>query len=81
MALVTEVTCKECGDTKREVTNHDGLCQDCRQSLAVLARAAHLLRLQRLPLGVRLARIEEQLYDLDAERRLRAVESQNQRYS
>ena len=81
MALVTDVNCKECSTTKHEVTDHSGVCQDCRAEIAGKKRRVHLAGLRGMTPEERLERIEAQLYDLDAERRLRAIEAANTRYA
>lgn len=77
MAYVTNVKCKECGQTRREVTDHSGVCQECRRKITSKARRVHLAGLRGMTIEERLERIEAQLYDLDVERRLKALEAAN----
>ena len=81
MALITDVNCKECGKTKHEVTDHSGVCQDCRAKISSKKRRVHLAGLRGMTPEERLERIEAQLYDLDASRRLREIEAANVRYA
>jgi len=81
MALVIDVICEVCGRTKREVTDHSGVCQSCRAEIAQKKRNVHLAGLRGLTTQQRLEVIEAQLYDLDADRRLRAIEMTNVQYA
>lgn len=81
MARVADVNCKECGKTKHEVTDHSGVCRDCRATIASKKRRVHLAGLRGMTPEERLERIEAQLYDLDADRRLRVIEASNTRYA
>jgi hypothetical protein len=81
MSLITDVNCNVCGEKKHEVTDHSGVCQDCRKSIADTNRRMHMAMLLGMPLLERVKRIEEQLYDLDADRRLRKIEATNATYS
>ena len=80
MALVTNVHCKVCGETKNEVTDHSGVCQECRRKAASKARRVHLAGLSGMTTEERLEKIEAQLYDLNMEQRLRSIESHFARY-
>ena len=81
MALVTDINCKSCGETKHEVTDHSGVCQECRRKIASKARRVHLAGLRGMTPEERLERIEAQLYDFDTERRLRAIEASHTKYA
>ena len=63
MAFVTEINCKVCGKTRTEVTDHSGVCQDCRYKASSKARRIHLAGLKGMTVKERLERIEAQLYD------------------
>lgn len=63
MAFVTDVTCKVCGKTRHEVTDHSGVCQNCRSEAISKARRVHLAGLKGMTVKERLERIEAQLYD------------------
>jgi chlorite dismutase len=53
---------------------------ECRTAEAKARRTAHFAYLEALPLEKRIAKIEEQLYDLNTEQRLRAMEVHHVRY-
>lgn len=80
MALVTDVYCKECNQTKHEVTHYDNLCHDCRYKIANQARRTHLASLKGLSIEERLEKIEAYLYDLNIDSRLSRCESHHQTY-
>ena len=42
MALVSEITCKECGNTRHEVVDGSGVCAVCQSKLASANRRQHL---------------------------------------
>lgn len=71
-----------CGDCEREVLEVyiNGTCASCRLKNADLARRMHFGALNGLAFQDRLSRIEIQLYDLDAEKRLKALEAKNATY-
>lgn len=75
MAYITNFTCKTCNLAKREVSDRTGECVACRTAESDRARRVHLAGLEGLTLEERVKRIEELLYDLDATRRLNAIES------
>lgn len=81
MAFVTDVHCSICEKTKNEVTDRSGVCQECRQKRADTARRMHLAGLKVLDVTDRLECIEAALYDLNAERRLRGLESRLATYA
>lgn len=80
MAFITEIHCFICGETKREVTFHDNKCSKCRALESSRAKRTHLASLLGLTIEERLAKIEVQLYDLNAEKRLSILEVQNARF-
>jgi len=81
MAFVTDVNCKECGKTKHEVTFNDNVCSSCRKKISSKKRRMHLAALKGLTPEERLEKIEQALYDADADGRLKALESIHQTYS
>lgn len=80
MALVAEFRCTSCGQTVHEVVTCIDVCQACRKKEWKRAKREHLYGLAGLTLEERVRRIEEQLYDLDIDRRFRVIESKNVRY-
>lgn len=63
MAYITNIDCKECGKTTREVTDYSGICQCCRIASSKKFRL-HIASLKGLTVEERLERIEIQLYNL-----------------
>lgn len=81
MALVTQFICKQCERPRTEVVYyHDGLCIDCRTSLAEIKRDATMKGLELMPLDSRIRRLEGFFYDLEIDKRLKALEAMNARY-
>jgi hypothetical protein len=80
MALVTNFKCQHCSRTVHEIVCRDNLCGVCRSTLAQIAKDNHMALCASRPLEERIRVIEEQLYDADADRRLRALEAKNQKY-
>lgn len=81
MACVRSFRCKNCGEDVYEVADSSGVCCACRTGLAKIAEDAHMAKLAILPLEERIRRIELLLYRLDAEKRLRILESSINRIS
>ncbi len=81
MALVTRFDCAECKRPHTEVKHRSGICSFCRADSAAIDKAAHMAKLAALPLEERVRRIEEALYDLNAESRLKALEAGHARYA
>jgi DNA-directed RNA polymerase subunit RPC12/RpoP len=80
MALVTLVDCTKCGKAKHEVTDHSGICMECRQKIASKARRRHLASLRGLTMKERIELIEAELYDLDGSKRLNGLEARTATY-
>ena len=67
MAVMSEKTCIECGKRSMTAGNPFDLqyvCTACKQHIAGTAKRLELDGLADMPLEHRLARLEEQLYDL-----------------
>jgi hypothetical protein len=79
MARVANFLCWDCDREVLEVYI-DGTCASCRVKKADLARRMHFGALDGLTVQERLSRIEIQLYDLDVEKRLKALEAKNATY-
>ena len=78
MALISTVNCKQCGETKREVNSlspHASICNSCIQENEDRDRRVYLAGLKGLTMEERLDKIEEALYDLNAENRIKSLES------
>jgi len=70
-----------CGQEKEEVIHDQGrICRTCRRDKEISDRAAHLTKLKAMPLEDRISRIEEMLYDLDLERRLKSLDALTTRF-
>lgn len=80
MGLVTTFTCKHCHQERYEVVTPSCICVNCRSAIAKADEAAHIAKLSAIPLEERVRRIELALYNLNAESRLKALESANTRY-
>ena len=80
MAFVTQFTCSNCRETRHEVVTPSRICARCRGVLARVKKDAHMGQLVALPLPERIRRIEEQLYELDAEKRITALEVHHIKY-
>lgn len=80
MAYITSFNCKHCGNVRAEVVESSQICANCRFEIAKLDKENHLAKLQLAPLEERVRRIEEQLYDLKINDRLRFLESHHQSY-
>lgn len=80
MALVTEFTCRHCRQSRHEIVTHSRICSACRTAIAIADRDAHMAKLAARPLDERVRQIELALYNLDAERRIAALESHHVRY-
>jgi reverse gyrase len=82
MAYIQQRECRECGETKSvNVHSFNGMCPECRAKAASEKKRKTLAGLKGLTVEERLNRVEEILYDLDAESRLKALEALNQRYA
>lgn len=82
MALLQERKCRKCEQIKLvNVHSFNGFCDVCQAEIASAERRQHLGGLKELTPEERLQRIEEQLYDLNAEARISGLEAQNQRYA
>ena len=74
MAFVTTFECVSCKRNKHEVVNQDRRCHDCSVELDRLAEYDHMSKLALMPLEERIKSIELQLYRLNADARLKAIE-------
>jgi len=77
MAYVSNFTCTECGEPKREVETYPNpnICCNCKAAKERHKKKAHLDFLKGLPLERRLEKLEEQMYELSKlENRLKDVE-------
>jgi hypothetical protein len=81
MAFVTTFTCGHCRQQRHEVVTHSRICATCRATIAKADEAAHMAKLAALPLEERVRRVEQALYNLDADSRLKALEAANARYA
>ena len=83
MAYVGDVNCTECNTKKREVVHpmDSSTCNSCRHKKASKKKRLHLASLKGLTVEERLDRIEEVLYDTNADRRLKGLEAENQTYA
>lgn len=82
MAYITDCKCNECGKTKLEDAHtFRGVCSDCQKAGSDKARRKHLAGLKGLTVEERLERIEAELYDTAANRRIGAIEAANHRYA
>ena len=80
MAFVAEFICIECRRFVNEVVDGSSTCARCRLALAKADKDAHMSRLSILPIEERVRRIEEMLYDLNTDSRLRKLECRNVSY-
>lgn len=80
MARITEFTCQECRQKKCELVVSSRICATCRTAIADSKEQAHMHRLVALPIEERVRRLELELYRLDADARLKAIEIQHMRY-
>lgn len=81
MAFVTQFQCRECRQERHEVVTASRICATCRSAIAEAKDAAHMQRLAALPIEERVRRLELVLYNLDADSRLKAIESANTQYA
>jgi len=80
MALVTTFTCKHCHQERYEVVTPSCICVNCRSVITKADETAHMAKLATITLEERVRQIELALYNLNAESRLKALESANTRY-
>lgn len=80
MPLVTEFTCRHCHQPRHEIVTHSRTCAACCTAIAIADRNAHMAKLAAIPIEERVRRIELALYNLDADARLKALESHHVRY-
>lgn len=81
MAFVANFRCVTCGQEKEEVVHDQGrVCRSCRREKEIADRDSHLKKLKEMPLEDRVARIEEMLYDLDLENRLKRLDNLTARF-
>ena len=82
MAYITACHCNTCGKTKQE-DGHTfrGVCSQCRKEEADKKRREHLAGLKGLTILERLEKIEAELYDTGAARRLDAIEIRDHSYA
>lgn len=80
MAFVTSFTCEHCKESRHEVVTSSRVCAACRTAIATADREAHMAKLAVMPMTERVRRIELALYELDAEKRIAALEAQHTRY-
>jgi hypothetical protein len=64
MALVADVNCPNCGQTKHEVVHFSSICMDCRCKEQNRKRRVHFASLEGLTLEERIERIEIELYEM-----------------
>jgi hypothetical protein len=80
MALIREFICSLCQETRIEVLDFSGVCQECRAEKANKTRRVYLSGLKGLTVEERLASIESKLYDLNIGQRLERIESRYLNY-
>ena len=83
MAYLEQFTCTTCAKDKREITSgqqYPYSCLDCRIAKAKIDKTAAMNKLQFMPIESRIENIEEQLYDLNTNARLNALESRFHTY-
>lgn len=80
MAFVTQFICRHCHQEKTEVVVPSRICASCRVGIEKAEEEAHLAKLALKPLEQRVAEIEKQLWRLDADARLKALEVHHIRY-
>jgi len=84
MAYITEFKCSVCTKDKREIVNgqqYPYTCLECRTAKANIDKHAALTKLQLMPIEARIEHLEAQLYDLNAEARIRALEARFHTYA
>jgi hypothetical protein len=80
MAHITEFTCRHCKQEVHEIVTGSYTCVACRTAIAEANEAAYMAKLAAIPLAERVRRLELELYRLDADARLKAIEAANARY-
>ena len=80
MALVTSFICSECRQECYEMVTPTRICTKCRIAIAEAKELAHMSRLAALPIEERIRRIEQDLYRLNVDARLKTLEIENVRY-
>lgn len=80
MSLIRTFECGNCGKYISEVFDGSGICSKCRIKTARQKRKVFLDNLRIKSLKKRVELIEEQLYDLDVDRRLKNIEVLNVQY-
>lgn len=80
MALISQFTCKHCQTEKYELIRNDCLCSDCRTSIDSNRRRMFLENRQKYAIEQRLRMLEEMCFDIDAEKRLKALEARTATY-
>jgi ribosomal protein L37E len=77
MTLLKEFQCKKCGGSKFEIIVSGKVCESCCVKSANRAREIHFKKLEDLTLENRVKRIEQTLYDLKIDKRLKSLEAKN----
>lgn len=80
MVLVKDFLCPVCRQQKYEIVTSSRVCRNCQDALDTIAENAHMEELALAPLEERIRRVELQLYRLNADSRLKAIEVRNMIY-
>jgi hypothetical protein len=80
MALIAPFTCSHCKQNCCEVVDSSGICSGCRKIIARANEERHMSIRSALTLEARIRMIELELYRLNADKRLAALESRNATY-
>ena len=82
MAYLTHIHCSICNKTKHEIINYDhsNICSDCWSKSISRAKRTYLAGLKGLTTEERLEILEEKMYDLNGDTRLKYLESQFVQY-
>jgi len=80
MALVAEFTCAHCRRPRHELVTSSRICSACRTAIDKADTEAHMAKLAARPIDERIRLVELALYRLNADNRLKALESLNTRY-
>lgn len=77
MAKLAEFTCNCCGKNRRQIKDPYNICVSCRIKKDRIAKNAYLDEKKVMPIEKRLEAIEEYIYDMDFNDRLKHIESQD----
>ena len=83
MAIQTILNCKQCGERKYEYkdnNDYEQICNSCIVKNQDQDRQVYLDRLKNLTIEERMEKIEEILYDLNLNKRLKSLESFSRGY-